>query len=49
MRATRTHASGSSPLTWKIELVVHDDVHGAAGAVALQLREVERLGDDPLP
>ena len=30
------------------DLVVDDDVHGAAGAVAAQLREVERLGDDPL-
>ena len=30
------------------DLVVDDDVHGAAGAVAAQLREVERLGDDAL-
>jgi hypothetical protein len=72
-RATRTHASGSSPFTWKIgactifatsvavptsapslgaggeaDLVVDDDVHRAAGAVALELREVQRLGDDAL-
>ena len=30
------------------ELVVHDDVHGAADVVARDLREVERLGDDAL-
>ena len=30
------------------DLVVHDDVHGAAGAVAAQLREVQRLGDHAL-
>ena len=30
------------------DLVVDDQVHGAAGAVAAQLREVERLGDDSL-
>ena len=71
--ATRTHASGSSPFTWKIgaaiiramsvqysdrarrgrrgreaDLVVDDDVHGAAGAVAAQLRQVQRLGDHAL-
>ena len=72
-RATRTTASGSSPLTWKIgawimratsvrverrarvfrgggeaDLVVDHHVHGAAGAVAAQLRQVERLGDHAL-
>jgi hypothetical protein len=31
------------------DLVVDDDVHRAAGAVAAQLREVQRLGDDALP
>ncbi len=30
------------------DLVVHDDVHGAARAVAVELRHVERLGHDPL-
>ena len=30
------------------DLVVHDDVHGAAGAVAAQLRQVQRLGDHAL-
>ena len=31
------------------DLVVHHDVHGAAGAVAVELRHVERFGHDPLP
>ena len=39
----REVGSGREP-----ELVVHDDVHGAADVVAGQLREVERLGDDAL-
>ena len=30
------------------DLVVDDDVHGAAGAVAAQLRQVQRLGHDAL-
>ena len=30
------------------DLVVDDDVHRAAGAVAAQLRHVQRLGDDAL-
>ncbi len=30
------------------DLVVDDDVHGAAGAVAAQLRHLQRLGDDAL-
>ena len=30
------------------DLVVHDDVHGAADVVAGQLREVQRLGDHAL-
>ncbi len=30
------------------DLVVHHDVHGAAGAVAAQLRQVQRLGYDAL-
>ena len=71
--ATRTTASGSSPLTWKIgacdsardvggvhtragrgrcggeaDLVVDDDVDRATGAVAAQLRQLERLGHDTL-
>jgi hypothetical protein len=29
-------------------LVVDDDVHGAAGAVAAQLRHLQRLADDAL-
>ena len=31
------------------DLVVDDDVNGAAHAVAVQLGHVQRLGDDPLP
>ena len=30
------------------DLVVHDDVHGATGAVTAKQREVERLGDNAL-
>jgi hypothetical protein len=30
------------------DLVVHDDVHGAAGPVPAQLRQVQRLGDHAL-
>ena len=30
------------------DLVVDDDMHGSAGAVAAQLRDVQRLGDDTL-
>ena len=31
------------------DLVVHDDVDGAAGAIARELRHVQRLSNDPLP
>ena len=41
-RARRRRAGGEA------DLVVDDDVHRAAGAVAAQLGEVERLGDDAL-
>ena len=72
-RATRTHASGSSPFTWKIGActilatsVEYSDERaasggvvkpswllmtrwiGAADAVALDARQVERLGHDAL-
>src|ERR671933_664570 len=53
-RATRTHASGSSPFTWKIgactilatSVAYTDD--RAAGAVAAQRGQVQRFGDDAL-
>jgi hypothetical protein len=71
--ATRTQASGSSPLTWKIgawiilatsveysderdaegggeaDLVVDDDVDGAAGAVAAQLGLLSVSATTPWP
>src|ERR1051326_8437785 len=51
----RMHASGSSPLTWKIGActplatsVAYVDERAASGAVALELREIQRLRDHAL-
>ena len=42
-RAVRILGSGREP-----ELIVHDDVNGAAGAVAREPAQIQRLGDDAL-